>query len=38
LPNGTKVEIIEVLDGWYKVSYKGHTGYVSSKYVKVVEE
>ena len=38
LPNGTKVEIIEELDGWYKVSYKGHTGYVSSKYVKVVEE
>ena len=38
LPNGTKVEIIEELDGWFKVSYKGHTGYVSSKYVKVVEE
>ena len=38
LPNGTKVEIIEELDDWFKVSYKGHTGYVSSKYVKVVEE
>ena len=38
LPNGTKVEVIEEVDGWYKVSYKGHTGYVSGDYVKVVEE
>jgi uncharacterized protein YgiM (DUF1202 family) len=38
LPNGTKVEVIEELDGWYKVTYKGHTGYISSKYVRVVEE
>ena len=38
LPNGTKVEVIEELDDWYKVTYKGHTGYINSKYVKVVEE
>lgn len=38
IPNGTKVEIIEEFDGWFKVSYKGHIGYISSSYVKVVEE
>ena len=38
LPTGTKAEILEELDGWYKVLYKGYTGYVSADYVKVVEE
>ncbi len=38
IPNGGKAEIIEELDGWFKVSYKGHEGYVSADYVKVVEE
>ncbi len=38
LPKGTKVEVIEELDGWYKVTYKKHTGYISADYVKVLEE
>ena len=35
---GTKLEVLETLDGWYKVSYNGKTGYVSADYAKIVEE
>lgn len=38
LANGTKVELVEELDGWYKIIYEGKEGYISSKYSKVVEE
>jgi len=37
IPNGSKVEIIETSNGWYKVSYNGKTGWVYSSYVKVTE-
>ena len=38
LPRGTKAELLEVLDGWYKISYNGHVGYVSSDYAEILEE
>ena len=38
IPEGTKLEVIEQADLWYKVIYNGKTGYVSATYVKVVEE
>ena len=34
----TKLEVLETLDGWYKVSYNGQIGYVSATYAKIVEE
>lgn len=38
LPKGAKAELVEELDGWFKVLYNGHEGYVNSNYVKIVEE
>lgn len=38
LPTGTKAELLEELDGWYKIDYKGRVGYVSSDYAVIVEE
>ena len=38
IDGGTKLEVLETLDGWYKVSYNGQEGYVSATYTKVVEE
>ena len=38
LPKGTKVELVEELDGWFKVIYNGHEGYLNSDYAKIVEE
>lgn len=35
---GTKLEVLETLDGWYKVVYDGQEGYVSATYTKIVEE
>lgn len=36
VPEGTKVTVLdESIDGWYKVSYKSYTGYVSADYVSV---
>ena len=35
LSQGNKVTVIEELDGWYKVTYKSYTGYVSADYVTV---
>ena len=34
----TKLEVLETLEGWYKVSYNGQVGYVSATYANVVEE
>ncbi len=34
LDEGTKVEILDELDEWYKVSVGGNTGYVSKQYIK----
>lgn len=35
---GTKLEVLETLDGWYKVNYNGQDGYVSADYTEIVEE
>lgn len=35
---GTKLLVLESLEGWYKVTYNGQTGYVSADYAKIVEE
>ena len=32
-----KLEVLEKLDGWYKVSHNGQEGYVSATYVEVEE-
>lgn len=32
IPNGTKLTATEELDGWYKVTYNGKTGWVSKQY------
>ena len=33
LNDGTRVAILDEIDGWYKVAYDGKTGYMSSDYV-----
>lgn len=33
-----KVEVLENLEGWYKVKYKDYTGYMSSQYVEIDEQ
>lgn len=38
LPAGTIFQIIGVDGSWYKISYNGTTGYVSSEYVQTVKE
>lgn len=35
LSAGTKVDVLEALDGWYRVETSGKTGYVSSQYLSV---
>ena len=35
---GITLEVLETLEGWYKVSYNGKTGYISADYANVVEE
>lgn len=36
IPRGTKVSTDTKIGSWYKVSYKGKTGYVSGSYLKLV--
>lgn len=36
IPKGTKVSTDTKIGSWYKVSYKGKTGYVSGSYLKTV--
>ena len=38
IDGGTKLEVLETLEGWYKVSYNGQIGYVSATYAQIVEE
>ncbi|HIY20824.1 MAG TPA: SH3 domain-containing protein [Candidatus Flavonifractor merdigallinarum] len=38
LPAGTIFQIVGVDGSWYKISYNGQTGYVSSEYVETVKE
>lgn len=33
LTDGTKVKVLEVLDGWYQISWNSYSGYVSADYV-----
>ena len=35
LSNGNKVDIVETIDGWHKIKYKGSYGYVSGKYILI---
>ena len=37
IDGGTRLEVLEILDGWYKVSYNGQIGYVSATYANIVE-
>lgn len=36
VPKGATVTILEQTNGWYKVTYKSYTGYLSADYVRVV--
>lgn len=36
VPKGSTVTILEHTNGWYKVTYKSYTGYLSADYVRVV--
>lgn len=39
LKKGNKVDIVKKMsNGWYQVKYKGKTGYVSGKYLKITTE
>ncbi|QGU94485.1 SH3 domain-containing protein [Clostridium bovifaecis] len=38
LSRGTKVDLYENVNGFYKINYKGKTGYISDDYIKVLEE
>jgi len=38
IDGGTKLEVLETLDGWYKVIHNGKEGYVSADYAEIVEE
>lgn len=38
IDGGTKLEVLETLDGWYKVIHNGQEGYVSADYANLVEE
>ena len=36
VPKGSTVTILEQTNGWYKVTYKSYTGYLSADYVAVI--
>lgn len=36
VPKGSTVTILEQTNGWYRVTYKSYTGYLSADYVRVV--
>lgn len=37
LPYGAAVEILEGVDGWYRISYEGMPGYISALYVSATQ-
>ena len=37
IDGGTTIEVLEVLEGWFKVTHNGQVGYVSATYANVVE-
>ena len=38
VPANTKTDLIEEVDGWYKVSYNGREGYIRADYIEIIEE
>lgn len=38
LSEGTRLLLVETLEGWYKVSYEGVEGYISAEYATIVTE
>ena len=38
IPSGTVLELEGIYEGWYKVTYAGSTGYVSSDYITITTE
>lgn len=38
LSKGVECELIEEVDGWYKIKYKNYTGYISKEYSEIVED
>lgn len=38
VPAGTKTQLIEEVDGWYKVIYNDTEGYIRGDYIELVEE
>ncbi len=38
LSKGVECELLEEVDGWYKIKYKSYTGYISKDYSKKVED
>lgn len=38
IPSGTVLELEGIYEGWYKVTYAGKTGYVSSDYITITTE
>ena len=38
IPSGTVLELKGIYEGWYKVTYAGNTGYVSSEYIAITTE
>lgn len=38
IPSGTVLELEGIYEGWYKVTYAGNTGYVSSDYITITTE
>lgn len=38
IPSGTKMLLLEELDGWYKVSHEGQEGYISADYATIETE
>lgn len=38
IPDKTKVEVQEEIDGWYKINYNGKDGWISKKYTVLVDD
>ena len=36
IPNGSAVEVLDHVDGWYQIEYKGKTGYVKEQFIVVL--
>ena len=36
VPIGTNIEVLDILDGWSKVSYQGKVGYMMTKFLKTI--